>query len=78
MRIITQASCFIHPSHQLDLGVFSALEEVISRGDAGGGVLEIDQWQICDSGSFFLPGACPPPAHTYTSSHTWSHSSSLQ
>lgn len=49
--ITTQVSGFIPPSHQLKLGAFCALEEVISWGDAGGGVLEIDQWQICDSGS---------------------------
>lgn len=89
MYITTQVSGFIPPSHQLKLGAFCALEEVISWGDAGGGVLEIDQWQICDSGSqqlemmklfsffFFYTGSVSPPAHTYTSSHTWSHSSSL-
>lgn len=82
MYITTQVSGFIPPSHQLKLGAFCALEEVISWGDAGGGVLEIDQWQICDSGSqqlemmklffFFLLGVCLH-LHTLIPAHTPGH-----
>lgn len=35
-------------SFQLKLRAFCAVKEVISWASAGGAVLEIDQWQICD------------------------------
>ena len=75
-----QHKCLIS-SLQLKLGAFCALKWVVSRGDAGGGALEIHQWQICDSGSeqvrmmklsFIFTGSVFPPAHTYISLHTWS------
>lgn len=77
MHITTQVSGFIPPSHQLKLGAFCALEEVISWGDAGGGVLEIDQWQICGSQQletiklfFLLFFVCVPTCtHLYQLTH---------
>lgn len=75
----SHVSCFMTPPLHLRLGAFCALKEVISRGDAGGGVLEIDQWQICGSESeqlemmklslfffFSLLQVCP---HLYTHTH---------
>lgn len=75
-----------HPSLltplQLKLGAFCALMEVISRGDAGGGALETDQWQICGSERlrkmklslaflFFFCWKCVPTCkHTHIPAHT--------
>lgn len=51
LHITTEVSGFIPPSQQMKLGAFCVVKEVISWSDAGGGMLEIDQWQICGSGS---------------------------
>lgn len=73
-HIITRLSNFIPPSGltslQLKLGAFCALKEVRSWGDAGGGALEIDQWQICDCR---IKRRSPTCTHTRKSSHTCTH-----
>lgn len=43
LLITTKVSGFIPPSQQMKLGAFCVVKEVISRSDAGGGALEIDQ-----------------------------------
>lgn len=51
LHITAEVSSFIPPSQQMKPGAFCLVKEVISWSDAGGGPLEIDQWQICGSGS---------------------------
>lgn len=51
LLITTKVSGFIPPSQQMKLGAFCVVKEVRSWSDAGGGALEIDQWQICGSGA---------------------------
>lgn len=51
LHITTKVSGFIPPSQQMKLGAFCVAKEEISWRHAGGGTLEIDQWQICGSGS---------------------------
>lgn len=47
----TKVSSFIPPSQQMKLGAFCVVKEVRRWSDAGGGTLEINQWQICGCGS---------------------------
>lgn len=82
LLITMKVSGFIPPSQQMKLGAFCVVKEVISWSDAGGGTLEIDQWQICGSGAQQLEmmklylGA-RPHLHTLKAANTWWSTGSL-